>query len=197
MGFTNNVVDGNIILAAWGNEIRDRTAQVFATAAERDSQWAAPPNGALAVTLDTGRLWRRLAAKWVPDRALVTEGAANSGQIGVTATGYVDTIAVALGAAPTAVVVTVNAVTYFGFASSWVNGQADVIPYANPVSTGGTPICQAPTAQAWAPLPVTARWLVANGADMGFKSRYNLAQAAPTGNNGWYDARLTYTVTAQ
>jgi len=64
MGFTANVVDGNIILAAWGNEIRDRTRQVFATAAERDSQWAAPPNGATCVTLDTATTWQRLGGAW-------------------------------------------------------------------------------------------------------------------------------------
>jgi hypothetical protein len=65
MGFTPNVVDDNIILAQWGNEVRDRTAQVFSTAAERDSQWAAPPNGAICVTLDTNTLWRRAAGAWV------------------------------------------------------------------------------------------------------------------------------------
>jgi len=64
MGYTPNVVDGNIILASWGNEVRDRTRQVFATAAERDAQWAAPPNGAECVTLDTGTTWYRLAGAW-------------------------------------------------------------------------------------------------------------------------------------
>jgi hypothetical protein len=65
MAFTPNVVDGNIILAAWGNEIRDRSVQVFATVAERDAQWPAPPRGAVCVTLDTDTLWKRGAAAWV------------------------------------------------------------------------------------------------------------------------------------
>jgi hypothetical protein len=65
MGFTNNVVDGQIILAAWGNEIRDRTVQVFATVAERDSQWATAPNGAMCVTVDTNTLWQRAGGIWV------------------------------------------------------------------------------------------------------------------------------------
>lgn len=64
MAFTPNVVDGNVILAQWGNEVRDRTSQVFATAAERDAQWAAPPNGATCITLDTATQWRRLAGAW-------------------------------------------------------------------------------------------------------------------------------------
>lgn len=70
MGFTPNVVDGNIILASWGNEIRDRSCQVFATVAERDSQWAAPPNGAICVTLDTNTLWRRAAGVWAAQSPL-------------------------------------------------------------------------------------------------------------------------------
>jgi hypothetical protein len=68
MGFTPNVVDGNIILASWGNDgIRDRTLQVFATAAERDQQWPAAPNGAICVTLDTGQHWRHLGGAWYPE----------------------------------------------------------------------------------------------------------------------------------
>jgi hypothetical protein len=53
------------ILDAWGNEIRDRTAQNFASATERDAQWPAPPNGALAYTVDFGILWLRRAGVWV------------------------------------------------------------------------------------------------------------------------------------
>lgn len=70
MAFTPNVVDGNIILASWGNEVRDRSCQVFATAAERNSQWAAPPNGAICVTLDTNTLWRRVAGAWAAQSPL-------------------------------------------------------------------------------------------------------------------------------
>jgi len=66
MAFTPNVVDGNIILAAWGNEIRDRTQQVFATKAELDAQWPAAPNGSMAVTLDTYLVWMRRAGAWTP-----------------------------------------------------------------------------------------------------------------------------------
>lgn len=66
MAFTPNVVDGNIILAAWGNEIRDRTRQIFATAAELNAQWPGAPNGSMAVTLDTYTVWMRRAATWTP-----------------------------------------------------------------------------------------------------------------------------------
>lgn len=48
MAFTANVVDGQIILASWGNEIRDRAVMVFSSAAERTSQWPTPPVGALS-----------------------------------------------------------------------------------------------------------------------------------------------------
>lgn len=87
MGFTANVVDGNIILAAWGNEVRDRTLQVFATEAERDAQWAAPPNGAHCVTADTYVIWVREGSAWVPvvPRLMylhIDRGPAESGDIG-------------------------------------------------------------------------------------------------------------------
>ena len=67
MGFTANVVDGNPILAAWGNEIRDRTLQVFATVAERDQQWpaASAPAGAHCVTVDTMTRWQIKSGAWV------------------------------------------------------------------------------------------------------------------------------------
>ena len=58
--------DSNRVTSAWGNEIRDRTLQVFASVAERDAQWSAPPNGAEAITLDTNTLWLRRAGAWSP-----------------------------------------------------------------------------------------------------------------------------------
>jgi hypothetical protein len=61
---TADVVAGGDIVAPWGNEIRDRTVQVFATAAERDAQWPAPPNGAAAFTSDMSILWSRRAGVW-------------------------------------------------------------------------------------------------------------------------------------
>lgn len=41
------------------------TVPRFATVAERDSKWTAPPAGALALTTDFGLLWRRTASAWV------------------------------------------------------------------------------------------------------------------------------------
>lgn len=61
---TVDVAANQKIASTWGNEIRDRTRQVFSTPAERDAQWAAPPNGASCVTLDTGTTWQRIAGAW-------------------------------------------------------------------------------------------------------------------------------------
>lgn len=66
MSKTLDVVAGNIIDDAWGNEIRDRTLQVFATAAERDSQWATAPDGSTCITVDTYARWIRRAGAWEP-----------------------------------------------------------------------------------------------------------------------------------
>jgi hypothetical protein len=62
---TVDVAPNEKIASTWGNEIRDRTAQVFASNAERDSQWPAVPDGAVCVTVDTGILWLRRAGVWV------------------------------------------------------------------------------------------------------------------------------------
>lgn len=65
MGLTPNVVAGAPILSAWGNEVRDRSVQVFANAAERTAQWVAPPEGAASYLRDVdtmevyhGTAWR-------------------------------------------------------------------------------------------------------------------------------------------
>jgi hypothetical protein len=66
MTLTANVVDGQIILASWGNTIRDRTIQRFATVAERDAQWPAATagSGAVCVTVDTGTECRSNGTVW-------------------------------------------------------------------------------------------------------------------------------------
>lgn len=70
MGLTANVVAEAPILSAWGNEIRDRTIQNFATAAERAAQWTAPPEGAASYLRDVDRLEIYDGTSWrVPGRA--------------------------------------------------------------------------------------------------------------------------------
>lgn len=64
MARTADVVAGTLIQSAWGNEIRDRTVQQFATTAERDT-WAGPPAGAVCITTDTMTLWRYTGTTWV------------------------------------------------------------------------------------------------------------------------------------
>lgn len=88
MGLTNNVVDGDVILASWGNQgIRDRTMQQFASVAERDSQWpsASAPNGAHCITVDTFTVWKNVTGTgWRPmapnisSRAIINVGTAGT-----------------------------------------------------------------------------------------------------------------------
>ena len=63
MALTPDVAPDGPISTTWGNTIRNRTVQVFANNAERDS-WATPPNGALCVTIDTWTLWFRRTGAW-------------------------------------------------------------------------------------------------------------------------------------
>jgi len=66
MGLTANVVAGATIQSAWGNQIRDRTLQVFADPTERDAQWTNPPDGAHCLTLNQLGVWVRASGVWVP-----------------------------------------------------------------------------------------------------------------------------------
>jgi hypothetical protein len=82
MAKTVDVAAGQKVASTWGNEIRDRTRQVFASVAERDAQWSAPPNGATCVTLDTGTTWNRLAGAWqavASDRAAMVVPTTDAG----------------------------------------------------------------------------------------------------------------------
>jgi len=65
MGITPNVVANTPILSTWGNETRDRAMQVFATIAERSSQWPTPPNGAHCFVTATGSVYVYAGGAWV------------------------------------------------------------------------------------------------------------------------------------
>lgn len=69
MGFTPNVRPDDLITSIWGNEVRDRSVQVFDSVAQRDAQWANPPNGAKCFTSDYGVSWTHRGGHWMPDGA--------------------------------------------------------------------------------------------------------------------------------
>lgn len=62
MALTADVVAGTKILSSWGNEIRNRTIQVFATNAERDSQWPNAAAGSLAYITGSNALYQKQAS---------------------------------------------------------------------------------------------------------------------------------------
>ena len=62
---TPSVVPEELIESAWGNEIRDRTLQVFQSGAELHAAWPDAPDGANAILLDSGRIARRILGQWV------------------------------------------------------------------------------------------------------------------------------------
>jgi hypothetical protein len=70
---TVDVAAGQKIASTWGNEIRDRSVQVFATPTERDAQWPNPPRGAVCVTVDTDSAWEAIGSPphWAAMRAQV------------------------------------------------------------------------------------------------------------------------------
>lgn len=65
---TPDVIAGQAIASTWGNQIRDRSLQVFTSTADRDSGWPAAnaPLGAHCVTTDSGIIWEKVGSAWVP-----------------------------------------------------------------------------------------------------------------------------------
>jgi hypothetical protein len=58
-------VGEEVLAADFNTYLQNQVIPAFTTAAQRDSQWSAPPNGALCVTVDTYRLWQRVGGAWV------------------------------------------------------------------------------------------------------------------------------------
>lgn len=57
---------GEEVLAADLNSyLQSQSVPQFTNVAQRDSQWPAPPNGAVCVTVDTGTLWQRTISAWI------------------------------------------------------------------------------------------------------------------------------------
>jgi hypothetical protein len=80
VGFIADVVANNPILASWGNTIRNRVMMDFTNAAERASQWVAPPEGAHAYLRDVDRAEVFDGTAWAPigSRVLASvQGTAN------------------------------------------------------------------------------------------------------------------------
>ena len=101
MGLTANVVANTPILSTWGNEIRDRSVQVFASIAERASQWPTPPAGATSqLSTAPGQLHVYNGTVWVQITPLA---AAQNGTSTRTNTAYGD---LADGAVPAVTILT-------------------------------------------------------------------------------------------
>jgi len=63
-GWVPSVAAGAVIESTWGNAVRDRLMHRFASTADRDTNWPAAPSGAMCITTDTGRMWRRTLGAW-------------------------------------------------------------------------------------------------------------------------------------
>ena len=60
----DDVVPYNTIESGWGNAVRDRVVQTFATQAERDAHLASLPEGALCQQQDTKVLYVKRSGAW-------------------------------------------------------------------------------------------------------------------------------------
>lgn len=57
-------VGEEVLAADFNTYLQNQVVPAFTNVAQRDSQWAAPPNGAVCVTVDTGTCWQRIGGTW-------------------------------------------------------------------------------------------------------------------------------------
>lgn len=60
------VSPGQTVQSTWGNTVWNQTLNRFASAADRDAQWPAPPNGAICYLADLGLVYVRRSGAWAP-----------------------------------------------------------------------------------------------------------------------------------
>lgn len=58
-------VDEVLTAANVNSYLMDQAVPQFASPAARDTQWPAPPNGAMCVTVDTFTVWQRISGSWL------------------------------------------------------------------------------------------------------------------------------------
>jgi hypothetical protein len=74
IGSQTNVPDpGSPIASPWSQDTARKLVHTFANVTARDA-WLSPPDGAMAVTVDTDQLWQRKGAVWVELLAADTTG---------------------------------------------------------------------------------------------------------------------------
>lgn len=84
MPYTTSVA-GTTITASWANaNVRDQVVTPFASTGARDAAITAPVAGMLAVTTDTGTVWRYTGTGWVPHLGQIcTSGTRPTGYSGL------------------------------------------------------------------------------------------------------------------
>jgi hypothetical protein len=66
IGALDNVpAPGDAIRSPWAQEISGYVVHPFASVAQRDAVWTAPPAGSMCITLDTGYRWQRVGSAWL------------------------------------------------------------------------------------------------------------------------------------
>ena len=193
MALTPNVVDGQIILASWGNAIRDRTIQRFATPAERDALWPAATAGAGAycVTVDTLTVWVSSGTVWrrPPGATYLSQ----SYSVGETnwAGGALRDILFGNFTPPIATMVTVTTAVYWGFAGAAIGAQVDLVRLTDATVAATVTHLASPAGAYGLAVRTAATWPGAVGAESGFKVRINAGAGSQ-----YYTATASALVTA-
>jgi len=149
---TNVPAPGSQLAAQWAQDVSSRIVQRFPTTAALKA-WAAPV-GAHAVAVDTGILWRRVAAGWTQITPWTAGVAGVAGPTGAGSVGTFDLAVVTIPADPGGRIVTVSAFVnlrkYMPYpvvtlqivmgspSATNVVVRADIDPENDPSPTGGT-----------------------------------------------------------
>ena len=78
-------VGEEVLATDFNTYLQNQCVPQFTGTTQRDSQWAAPPNGAVCVTTDTNTMWLRAAGVWITAAAQpVAYAQVTANQAGIT-----------------------------------------------------------------------------------------------------------------
>jgi hypothetical protein len=193
---TVDVAAGQKVASTWGNEVRDRSLQVFATAAERDAQWPTAPVGAHCVTLDTNTVWLRITSSVWRAQGQPVLGTAYAEAIGLTFTtvGLRDVLVVPVAGGssyPFSTVMSVQTTVWFGGDSGVALGTPDMTRNSDGAATASPRQMSSVSAGNFVSASMLWGWTVPAGQSANYKVRYIVA--APGGTT-YVDVRSLWSL---
>jgi hypothetical protein len=194
VGQLDNVpAPGDAIRSPWAQEISGYVVHPFASYAALTAGWSAPPNGSIAVTLDTGTLWIRRAGVWqaLPNQT-VASGGMRGGDNEITTGSPTTVLTVAPPPVPYPTVMTADVHFWFGLSTSAVVAKFDLVLSVNGSVMASPGDAISPVGH-WDCVSLATTWAVPANAAAGFVGRATVVSFGG-GANLWVG---TYSVWTQ